>query len=250
MTWFLVPSVFGLALAERLPGLRFRAAPLARPQAATDALWLLTSWVLLGVLTTPPVVAAAVWAGAASGLGDVWNAVAPVAQVVVALVALDLGNYVAHWLMHRVDVLWTFHAVHHSITHLDWLATFRSHLLEQLLRRGVAAALLIAAGIPPRAVALAAGVFLVWAIANHSNVRLPLAGLEWLLITPRLHRLHHVPATSERNLGTVFSCWDRLRGTLVRADAPADVRFGFPRQPASYPQDWLGQVVAPWRQAV
>jgi sterol desaturase/sphingolipid hydroxylase (fatty acid hydroxylase superfamily) len=215
----------------------------------TDALWLLVSYLIVGAVTTPPIVAAALWVGSASGLGDVWTGVAPAVQVALAVVAFDLGNYVAHWLMHRVDALWRVHEVHHSIVQLDWLATFRSHVGEQLLRRGLVAVLLVAAGVPPGAVAAAAVVFLGWAVLNHSNVRLPLAGLEWLLVTPRLHRLHHVPATSERNLGTVFSCWDRLRGTLVRADAPADVRFGFPRQPASYPQDWLGQVAAPWRRA-
>lgn len=247
MIWLLAPSALGLALAERVPVLRLRAAPLFRPHVKTDGLWLLTSWVLLGAVTTPPVVAAAVWVGAASGLADVWARVAPAARVVLAVGILDLGNYAAHWLLHRVDALWRFHEVHHSSEHLDWLATFRAHLVEQLLRRVAIALLLVAAGMPPATMAVAAAVFLAWAMLNHSNVRLPLAGIEWLLVTPRLHRLHHLPATAERNLGTVFSCWDRLRGTLVRAETPAGARFGFPRQPASYPQDWLGQLVAPWR---
>jgi sterol desaturase/sphingolipid hydroxylase (fatty acid hydroxylase superfamily) len=51
----------------------------------------------------------------------------------------------------------------------------------------------------------------------------------------------------ERNLGTVFTCWDRLRGTFVIADPPPEVRFGLPVERETYPQDWPRQLVAPWR---
>src|SRR5262249_28385782 len=78
-------------------------------------------------------------------------------------------------------------------------------------------------------------------------VRLPFAGLETVLVTPRLHRLHHVPATTERNLGTVLTVWDRLRGTLVVAEPAADAALGLPVGRDDYPQDWAGQLVAPWR---
>ena len=151
----------------------------------------------------------------------------------------------AHWLLHRVDWLWEFHKVHHSSPTLDWLATFRSHLVEQAFRRLVAPLLLIVAGVPLDAVALAAALFLGWAILNHSNLRLPLRFLEPLLVTPRLHRLHHVPRTTERNLGTVLTLWDRLRGTLVVAEPAAEAVLGIPGETTTYPQGWARQLVEP-----
>jgi hypothetical protein len=83
-------------------------------------------------------------------------------------------------------------------------------------------------------------------IDNHANVRLPLGRLEAILITPRLHRLHHTPATTERNLGTILTLWDRLRGTLVTGNAEPRV-FGLPGESEPYPEGWWRQLVEPGR---
>jgi sterol desaturase/sphingolipid hydroxylase (fatty acid hydroxylase superfamily) len=245
--WGFVVAATALALMERLPRLRFRPARLLRPHFATDVVYFLTGWVALGVAGAAGVGVASAWFGVRSGLPAFWTAVPFAAQIGATLVALDLGNYVAHWLLHRVDALWELHKVHHSSPHLDWLATFRSHLVEQALRRAVAPLLLVAAGMPAAAVGVAAALFLGWAMLNHSNVTLPLGALERVLVTPRLHRIHHIPGTTERNLGTVFVWWDRLRGTLVLGDPAPVAAFGFPRQPATYPQDWCRQLVVPFR---
>jgi ornithine lipid hydroxylase len=230
-----------LVLLERLPVSRFRPARLLRPYLASDVVYLLTGYVALGWLSEPGL-RAATGAGAAP-----WPAMPWGVQLLVAVLAIDLGNYVAHWLMHRSDLLWEFHKVHHSSLHLDWMATFRSHIVEQLLRRGVALVLLVVCGCPIMVVLPAAAVFLAWAMLNHANVRVPLGLLETVFITPRLHRVHHVPATTERNLGTVFTFWDRLRGTLVIGDPSPATPLGLPRERAHYPQDWPRQFVAPWR---
>lgn len=241
-------AALGVVLLERLPRLRFRAARLLRPHLGTDMVYLLTGYAAGGAVAAAYVTDATAWLGALTGLGGLlWASVPTWVQVAAALVALDLGNYLVHWWLHRSDLLWEFHKVHHSSPHLDWAATFRSHLVEQGLRRALAPLALIALGVPPPAVAAAAGIFFAWAVLNHANLRLPLGLLESVLITPRLHRLHHVPATTERNLGTVFSVWDRLRGTLVRADASPQVAFGLPGENTPYPQDWVSQLVAPWR---
>ncbi len=84
----------------------------------------------------------------------------------------------AHWLLHRVDALWEFHKVHHSSRTLDWLATFRSHLVEQVVRRLVAPLLLLVAGFPLDVIVAAAAIFTVWATFNHSNLRARLGPLE------------------------------------------------------------------------
>jgi sterol desaturase/sphingolipid hydroxylase (fatty acid hydroxylase superfamily) len=166
--------------------------------------------------------------------------------VLFALLLIDAGNYAAHWLLHRVDALWQVHKVHHSSRQLDWLATFRSHLVEQLLRRLLAPALLIAVGVPIAAVALAAAIFTAWAVVNHANLRFGPAWLERVFITPRLHRMHHHTATTEHNLGTVLTIWDRWRGTLITTE-PVVHELGVPGETESYPQNWLAQLVEPFR---
>jgi sterol desaturase/sphingolipid hydroxylase (fatty acid hydroxylase superfamily) len=237
-------TMAALALLERVERLRFRPSPFFRPLFGSDVIYLLTGYVAGSSLAIAYVVGATNVLGAlgvprpASGL-PLWLATP------LALVLLDLGNYVAHWLLHRVDVLWEFHKAHHSSPTLDWLAAFRSHLVEQVLRRLLAPLPLIAAGCAPDAVVLAAALFYAWASLNHANLRLPLGFLEPVLVTPRLHRLHHLPRTTERNLGALLTLWDRLRGTLVVTEPAGPERFGIPGELDSYPLGWLRQLVAP-----
>jgi sterol desaturase/sphingolipid hydroxylase (fatty acid hydroxylase superfamily) len=96
-------------------------------------------------------------------------------------------------------------------------------------------------------VAIASAVHAGWAAFGHSNFGRGLRFLEPVLITPRLHRLHHVPATSETNLGSIFSIWDRLRGTLtLDPNAPLEP-LGVAGEIDTYPQTWAGQFVEPMR---
>ena len=59
-------------------------------------------------------------------------------QIPAIIVLSDLGFYWTHRMFHAVPWLWRFHAVHHSIEELDWLAAFRIHPLDQILTKGVA----------------------------------------------------------------------------------------------------------------
>jgi sterol desaturase/sphingolipid hydroxylase (fatty acid hydroxylase superfamily) len=245
----LVAAVMLIAILERRPRWRFRPIPFFRPQFVTDATYLLTGYVGTAALALAYVAAASQLVGRL-GLPRLAALELPLwLSVVLAILAIDAGNYLAHWLLHRVDALWEFHKIHHSSETLDWLATFRSHLVEQALRRLLAPLLLVIAGMPLDVVALAGSLFLAWAVFNHSNLRAELRVLEPVLVTPRLHRLHHVPRTTERNLGTVLTLWDRLRGTLVRA--PADTSpLGIPGEARPYPQGWLRQLLEPSRRLI
>jgi sterol desaturase/sphingolipid hydroxylase (fatty acid hydroxylase superfamily) len=244
-----IPALAAVTLAalERFPSLRFRPSRLLRRHVASDVVYLLTGYVAGGSLALAFIAEASNLLGAVFGIPRLSAVDLPLwVTAPAALVALDLGNYVAHTLLHRYPALWEFHKVHHSIETLDWLATFRSHLVEQTLRRLVAPLLLILAGFPADAVALAGGVFLAWSVANHSNLAVKLGFLEPLVVTPRLHRLHHIPGTDDRNFGTVFTLWDRLRGTLEVREASPDARFGFAGG-RDYPHGWLRQLVEPFR---
>jgi len=245
---FAIAAVGGaLAALERLRSTRFRAQAFLRPYVGTDAVYFATGFVAAGALGFAWFVVASGRIDAVTGLrATVWPQVPWLVQVLVALAAIDLGNYLCHWAMHRSDVLWAFHEAHHSSRNLDWIATFRSHLVEQAFRRIVGALGVIVLAVPADATAVAGTAFVAWGMLNHANVRLPLGWVEGVLVTPRLHRHHHVPATVERNLGAVFVWWDRLRGTLVTRDVAQDVSFGLPRNRETYPQAWDTQLVAPF----
>jgi sterol desaturase/sphingolipid hydroxylase (fatty acid hydroxylase superfamily) len=243
-------TAVGLAIVERLEHVRFRRQRLLRPFVGSDVVYLLTGYLAGGSIALAYVVAASRALGQA-GVPRLESLELPLwLTVPVALVAIDAGNYVAHWLLHRIDALWEFHKVHHSSATLDWLAAFRSHLVEQMLRRVLAPLLLVVLGFPIPAVAIAAGVFTAWAAVNHSNLRFGPPWLDWLLVTPRLHRAHHVPATTQTNLGTVLTIWDRWRGTLATADPLVDDVLGVPGEERTYPQGWGRQLLEPVRRLV
>ena len=52
-------------------------------------------------------------------------------QLIEVIVLADLGFYFMHRLFHAVPWLWKFHAIHHSIEELDWLAGARVHPIDQ-----------------------------------------------------------------------------------------------------------------------
>ncbi len=78
--------------------------------------------------------------------------------------------------------------------------------------------MLFVIGMPVTVVASSVAIAAIYGVSNHSNLGVNLQWLEPVLITPRLHRRHHIPATTQTNFGGIFTIWDRLFGTLVRAD--------------------------------
>jgi len=241
-------SVIFLAVAalERVPALRFAPSRFLRPHLLTDAAWyaVAAATSLVTAVAFRPQLQRLAIPGVAQRIGA-----APTAVALVGAVALyDLVAFHVHRLIHRSDVLWTVHKVHHSTRRLDWLATTRTHMFEHLVRNLPAQAALFAVGIPVPVIAAAIAVYAVFALIGHSNLAVDLRWAEPLFITPRLHRLHHVPATTHNNFGTVFSLWDHLAGTLTVRDTAIDEPIGVPGELDSYPQRFVDAVRQPLRQ--
>jgi sterol desaturase/sphingolipid hydroxylase (fatty acid hydroxylase superfamily) len=238
----LFAALLALAVCERIPRLRYAALPLLRPFFRTDLVCLVTGALALGLAVR------------ALGLELVgrWGSALPALGVLPAFVALptalvlyDLLSYLCHYAFHRFEALWRFHKVHHSSLRLDWLATFRAHVFEHALRHVASSAALLGLGFSPSAVGIVAAAYAAWGALNHANLNLDLRALEAVLITPRLHRFHHVTRTTKHNLGTILSIWDRWRGTLVTEGDPEPL--GLPAERASYPQTYVAQFFAPLR---
>ncbi|HYR95878.1 MAG TPA: sterol desaturase family protein [Candidatus Binatus sp.] len=236
----LLTAIALIAATERVPSLRLERVPVLRPFLLTDLVYLVTGATGLGLLMRT---LAARWS-AAPGFAS--GGVPFPVLLLLATVLYDLGGYASHLVLHRLDVLWRIHKVHHSSRRLDWLAAFRGHVVEHALRHLASPVALTLLGFPPAVVGAAAAIYGAWAALGHANLRVDLAFLEPVFVTPRLHRLHHVPRTSAANLGTIFTFWDRLRGTLVTDPAPP-TPLGVPGEEETYPQQWLPQLVEPLR---
>ena len=140
-------------------------------------------------------------------------------EFAVSFLLMDLAFYYWHVANHRVPFLWRFHNVHHIDPDLDVSTAFRFHFGEILL--STAFSLLQVSFIGPSAWVFGVYqlVFQAEVIFHHSNVRLPI-GVERLLnkvvVTPRMHGIHHsqVQRENNSNFGTVFPWWDRFHRTL------------------------------------
>ena len=246
-TAVVIPLVYlGFAAIERVPRLRFRESPFLRTSFLTDVAWYVSA--VLVTLVFGPVIEGLSRFVEASGVPTLARVDLPLGILVsLAVVLYDLLTFVSHRILHRVGWLWRVHKVHHSSRILDWLATTRAHASEHLFRGIPAQLALFALGFPTEAVAIGVAIYAAFATLNHSNLRLDLRFLEGVFVTPRLHRLHHVPETTDRNFAAVFSFWDRMAGTLVVKDTSPEVSLGVPGEELSYPQHWWRQLREPFR---
>jgi sterol desaturase/sphingolipid hydroxylase (fatty acid hydroxylase superfamily) len=231
---------------ERIPRLQHTPSRIRRPWFETDLLWYLVAAFAAGVSTF--VMRPLLVRLAAPGLSDLVGAVPGPVALFVAVIIFDGVFFVIHTMLHRSDVLWNVHKVHHSSPHLDVLATTRTHAFEHLVRNVPSQLVLFALGFSANTIATAVLLLAAFGALNHSNLRLPLRGVEWLLITPRLHRVHHVPSSTLNNYATIFSVWDRVTGTLRLTDAPDGTVLGIPCEIDSYPQSFIPAFLEPARQ--
>ena len=165
--------------------------PILRPAFALDGCFFFGQYLLTSAasLATLGVASDLLRAhGASLRVASHWPAWA---SIVVAVMLGDLVVYWFHRACHRFDLLWRFHAVHHTSEHLDWLAAHREHPLDGIttqLCMNLPAMLL---GVRMELLAGAAVLRGMWAIFVHSNARVPLGPLRWLLGAPELHHWHH-----------------------------------------------------------
>ncbi|WP_212743027.1 sterol desaturase family protein [Sphingopyxis sp. 2PD] len=149
-------------------------------------------------------------------------------QTIILMLLADLIFYAMHRLFHTVPALWRIHAIHHSISDLDWLAAYRIHPLDQILTKGASLIPAFALGFSDAALAIFFVVFQWHTLLLHSNVRIGFGPFSWLVASPCFHHWHHAndPAHWNRNFAAQFPLWDILFGTAqMRRDAMPD-RYG------------------------
>ena len=160
-------------------------------------------------------------------------ALPPVLGGPLAFLLMDLSFYYWHLLNHRVPVLWRFHNVHHMDPDLDVTTALRFHFGELALSAGFRVVQIVLIGVSPWTFAVYEMVFQANTLFHHSNLRLPIRlerPLNKLLVTPRMHGIHHsqVRREANSNYGVVFPWWDRLHRTLGLNVPQSAVRIGVP----------------------
>jgi len=136
-----------------------------------------------------------------------------------AILLLDYTLYIWHRLTHRVPLLWRFHRVHHIDREMDASTALRFHFGEITLSVAFRAAQIWLIGPSPEMYASWQMLLILCILFHHSNIRLPLnleRRLATVVVTPRLHAIHHSVKSEElnSNWSSGLTIWDWLHGTL------------------------------------
>lgn len=166
-----------------------------------------------------------------AGLGEGGRAPIIIAYTVAIVLAYDFARFFAHWLMHKLPVLWEFHKVHHSAEVLTPITNYRMHPVDRILNK----LFTLGAGAIVTAVFLVvfpgqlglieilginAGQFLFYALASnlrHSHIWISYGPtLNHVLMSPAQHQIHHSLEERhwDKNMGYLLSVWDWMFGTL------------------------------------
>lgn len=137
---------------------------------------------------------------------------------IITFLVLSLVGYAVHALYHRVDWLWAWHRVHHHDMAVDISTTVRTHPLSSIGMSLCTAPLIMLIGPSPELVELCATIIFIGGLWHHSNIRISdtvAERLEWVIVTPRMHLVHHARDRTlhDSNYGDILSIWDRLFGT-------------------------------------
>jgi sterol desaturase/sphingolipid hydroxylase (fatty acid hydroxylase superfamily) len=156
-----------------------------------------------------------------------------VLETLLAVVLMDYTLYLWHYLTHTSAFLWRFHEAHHIDLDVSATTGIRFHFGELLLSMPFRVAQVLVIGVSPRAFSIWQNLTTAQILFHHSNVRLPVGLERWLsmlIVTPRMHGIHHsrVRRETDSNWSTIFSVFDRLHGTL-RLDVPqGELAIGVP----------------------
>ncbi len=173
-------------------------------------------------------------------------------QVLMTILVADAGITLAHYLSHKIEWLWRFHAVHHSVQRLYGFNGLMKHPIHQAIETTAGATPLILAGMPLEVAGLLGFSVAIQLLLQHSNVDMRIGPLRHLLALAPVHRFHHQRDghVGDVNFGLFTTIWDRLLGTASfepgRRIGAGDVGIG---DRPDYPEAYGAQMLQPFRDA-
>lgn len=167
-------------------------------------------------------------------------------------VASDFSRYWLHRWLHTVPILWEIHKVHHSAKVLTPLTFYRVHPIENFLF-GLRYALVIGvvSGVFLYLFGAKIGIVEVYGVnifvfifsllgsnLRHSHVGLSYpAWLEYILISPKQHQMHHSTKYSRKNFGGYLALWDTIFGSVKTSYGVGYLKFGLKKSQMALYQD-------------
>ena len=215
----------------------------------TDAIFLIVVQVALPYLLAITLVVGLAGALKAGGLTvDVlWPHNLPVvAQVGIMLLAADFMRYWLHRAFHRYPLMWRLHAVHHSPAQLYTINVGRFHPIEKSVQYAVDTLPFALLAVSQEVLAAYFVFYALNGFFQHSNCRVYLGPLNYVVAGPELHRWHHSRRARESNsnFGNNLIVWDTLFGTRFLPNDRDIEEIGLHNR--RYPTGFLVQMKSPF----
>lgn len=169
------------------------------------------------------------------------------AQLLLFFIILDFVQWFTHVLLHRYEVLWRFHKVHHSVKEMGFAAHLRYHWMENILYKPLKTfGVMILGGFEPEQAYIVHFVAIAIGHLNHANVKITWGPLKYIFNNPVMHLYHHVKALPENhrhgiNFGISLSLWDYIFKTNYVPEDSGTIELGFPND-EKFPQGFFGQI--------
>jgi len=172
-----------------------------------------------------------------------------IVQLLLAMLVADLFQYAAHFTFHKSPFLWRFHAIHHSIRSVDWIAGSRLHIVDILVTRSFSYIPIYLLGFSMPVFYAYITIVALQAVMAHANVCIPFGPFKYLLVTPQYHHWHHCddPELYDKNFAIHFPFIDKVFGTYYLPQNEWPERTGLGQQ--KYPKGYFKQLLSPFRKS-
>ena len=144
-----------------------------------------------------------------------WNN--PILYWIALLLAEDFLYYWLHRFDHKIRFFWAAHVTHHSSLNMNFTVGFRSSVFQPLYRF-IYFLPLPFLGFTPLDIVFIYAATQIWGIFVHTKLIKSLGWLEYFLVTPSHHRVHHASNDKyiDKNMGMFLIIWDKMFGTFQK----------------------------------
>lgn len=109
----------------------------------------------------------------------------------MAIIVADFGITLCHYSSHRIEWLWRFHAVHHSVKRMYGFNGLIKHPVHQALEVTAGTLPLVLVGMPFEVGLLLGFAVAIQLLLQHSNADMTIGPLRHFLALAPVHRFHH-----------------------------------------------------------
>ena len=169
-------------------------------------------------------------------------------QLIIFFIVLDFVQWITHVILHRFNIFWRFHKVHHSVKEMGFAAHLRYHWMENILYKPLKTiGVMILGGFEPEQAFIVHFIAISIGHLNHANLKLDYGFLKYVFNNPIMHLYHHAYSLPENryygvNFGISLSIWDYIFKTNYVPENSGRIELGY-EDDHKMPKSFFGQLI-------